>query len=220
MALLLKLKHHPPPLLLLLLVAVGATLASVPRSSSPISDLKSKISGVEDLLEEFSKQLQQQDQAYRTAAASDLHVDSCVGDFDAAGESIIRAKASVEQGAAFLLAPERVYSWRDCLHACCAQSHCTVALVQEEDVRRPRDSLNCYLFNCTYRGRNVCSFAPQQGFTTYSRTNNTTTLGPGHHHLLPGSAASTASGGAGRRPGEGLLAEEGEAQGEEQEGWG
>ncbi|XP_071324122.1 low-density lipoprotein receptor-related protein 11 [Trachinotus anak] len=170
-------------LLLLLLLLVGRTDAR----SSPISDLKSKISGVEELLEEFHKQLQQ-DQAYRTGDV----IDSCVGDFDAVGERIIRARASVEQGATFLLAPERVYTWKECLHACCSQPHCTVALVQE-DLRQPGDSLNCYLFNCTYRNKNVCSFAPQQGFTTYSRTPNTT---QGH---LPVSSSASAG-----RPGEGL----------------
>ncbi|MEQ2239715.1 hypothetical protein ILYODFUR_007214 [Ilyodon furcidens] len=136
--------------------------------SSQISDLKSKISGVEELLEEFRKQLQQ-DQAYRAADVS----DSCVGDFGAAEERIIRTKASIEQGATFLLAPDRVYTWRDCLHACCSQPHCTVAVVQK-DQRRPGDSLSCYLFNCTYRNKNICSFAPQEGFTTYSRTPNAT----------------------------------------------
>ncbi|MEQ2196610.1 hypothetical protein XENOCAPTIV_005384 [Xenoophorus captivus] len=136
--------------------------------SSQISDLKSKISGVEELLEEFRKQLQQ-DQAYRAADVS----DSCVGDFGAAEERIIRTKASIEQGATFLLAPDRVYTWRDCLHACCSQPHCTVAVVQK-DLGRPGDSLSCYLFNCTYRNKNICSFAPQEGFTTYSRTPNAT----------------------------------------------
>ncbi|MEQ2188288.1 Mitogen-activated protein kinase kinase kinase 5, partial [Goodea atripinnis] len=133
-----------------------------------ISDLKSQISGVEELLEEFRKQLQQ-DQAYRAADVS----DSCVGDFGAAEERIIRTKASIEQGATFLLAPDRVYTWRDCLHACCSQPHCTVAVVQKV-LGRPGDSLSCYLFNCTYRNKNICSFAPQEGFTTYSRTPNAT----------------------------------------------
>ena len=171
------------PRLLLAFVALLSAVRRTDTRSSPISDLKSKISGVEELLEEFRKQLQQ-DQAYRAGDA----IDSCVGDFGAAAQRIIRAKASIEQGATFLLAPERVYTWRDCLHACCSQPHCTVAVVQE-DVRQPGDSLSCYLFNCTYRNKNVCSFAAQQGFTTYSRTPNAT---QGH---LPVSA---------RRSGEGL----------------
>ncbi|KAM9703737.1 low-density lipoprotein receptor-related protein 11 isoform 2-T2 [Menidia menidia] len=172
--------HHPrPPLLAFFVLLLVAD--RVHGRASPISDLKSKISGVEELLEEFRKQLQQ-DQAYRAGAA---RADACVGDFDPAVESIIRTRASIEQGAAFLLAPGRVHSRQDCVHACCAQPHCTVAVVQqqeqeeeeeeeEEDPGQAGASLGCYLFNCTYRGRNICSFAPQPGFTTYSRTPNTT----------------------------------------------
>lgn len=182
------LPQHPGPLLLLLPLAAALLLFGVRRvdaRSSPISDLKSQISGVEELLEEFRKQLQQ-DQAHRAGDA----VDTCAGDFNAVGERIIRARASIEQGATFLLAPERAYTWKDCLHACCSQPHCTVALVQEER-RQPGDTVSCYLFNCTYRGQNVCSFAPQQGFTTYSRTPNIT---QGHLRAQ--------AGGPSRRPGE------------------
>ncbi|XP_038133473.1 low-density lipoprotein receptor-related protein 11 isoform X2 [Cyprinodon tularosa] len=157
------LPQHPRLLLPCLLLLFTSRLHA---RSSQISDLKSKISGVEELLEEFRKQLQQ-DQAYRAADVS----DSCVGDFSAAEERIIRTQASIEQGAAFLLAPKSVFTWRDCLHACCSLPHCTVAVVQE-DLRRPGESLNCYMFNCTYRNKNICSFAAQEGFTTYSRTAN------------------------------------------------
>ncbi|KAM4522179.1 low-density lipoprotein receptor-related protein 11 [Odontesthes bonariensis] len=175
------------PRLLLACVVLLLVADSVHGRTSPISDLKSKISGVEELLEEFRKQLQQ-DQSYR---AGDV-IDSCVGDFSAAGERIIRTKASIEQGATFLLAPGRVYTWQDCVHACCSQTHCTVAVVQE-DPRQPGDSLGCYLFNCTYRNKNICSFAPQQGFTTYSRTPNNT---QGY--------MAVSSSGSPWRPGEGL----------------
>ncbi|XP_073348944.1 low-density lipoprotein receptor-related protein 11 [Pagrus major] len=174
------------PWLLLACVVLLAAGQHVDARSSPISDLKSKITGVEELLEEFRKQLQQ-DQAYKVGDV----IDSCVGDFNAVGERIIKAKASIEQGATFLLAPESVYTWKDCLHACCSQPHCTVAVVQE-DPRQPGESLSCYLFNCTYRNKNVCSFAPQEGFSTYSRTANTT---QGHLPVSPGGSA--------RRPGEG-----------------
>ncbi|XP_074540773.1 low-density lipoprotein receptor-related protein 11 isoform X1 [Halichoeres trimaculatus] len=179
------LPQHPRLLLLAQVILLTAVHRTHSRSL-PISDLKSKISGVEELLEEFRKQLQQ-DQAYRTGEVS----DSCVGDFNAEEERIIKTRASIEQGATFLLAPDRVYTWKDCLHACCSQPHCTVAVVQE-DPRQAGDSLSCYLFNCTYRNKNVCSFAPQEGFSTYSRTANATL---GH---LP-----AASSGASRRPGGG-----------------
>ncbi|KAL0967359.1 hypothetical protein UPYG_G00251240 [Umbra pygmaea] len=155
---------HPRLLLLFCMVT------SIHTRSSQISDLKSKISGVEELLEEFRKQLQQ-DQT-DTRGDEDV-VDVCLGDFNAVEEHIIRARASIEQGATFLSVPDRVYSWKDCLHACCADTHCTLAVVQE-DMRQSDDSLSCYLFNCTYRSKNVCLFAPQAGFSTYSRAHNTT----------------------------------------------
>lgn len=179
------LQHHR--LLPLACVFLLRVINLIDARSSQISDLKSKISGVEELLDEFRKQLQQE-QAYNRA--SDV-TDSCVGDYDAAEERIIRTRISIEQGATFLLAPDRVFTWRDCLHACCAQPHCTVAVVQE-DPRQPGESLGCYLFNCTYKGRNVCSFAPQEGFSTYTRANTNTTRGH-----LPAVAESTT-----RRPGE------------------
>lgn len=177
------LQHHR---LLLVCVVLLGVIKRIDARSSQISDLKSKLTGVEELLDEFRKQLQQEQQYIRPGDV----IDSCVGDYDAAEERIIRTKSSIEQGATFLLAPERVYTWKDCLHACCSQPHCTVAVVQE-DLRQAGESLGCYLFNCTYRGRNVCSFAPQQGFSTYTRANTNTTWGP-----LPSSAGGTA-----RRPG-------------------
>ncbi|KAK6295136.1 hypothetical protein J4Q44_G00343620 [Coregonus suidteri] len=159
-------QHHRLISCMLLLCIV----TSIQTRSSQISDLKSKISGVEELLEEFRKQLQQ-DQTY-TREEEEV-VDVCLADFNAVEEHIIRASASIEQGATFLSAPDRVYSWKDCLHACCADPHCTVAVVQE-DLRQSDDSLSCYLFSCTYRNKNVCSFAAQAGFSTYSRYHNTT----------------------------------------------
>ncbi len=143
------------------------TTTVITRSSST-SDLKSKISGVEELLEEFRKQLQQDESESREDGEDG---DRCISGFNAAEERIIRASASIEQGAAFLSAPQRVFSWRDCAHACCTHPHCTAAIIQE-DLKQPDDSLRCYLFNCTYRGRNVCSFSFQPGFSTYSRMDN------------------------------------------------
>ncbi|KAG7460703.1 hypothetical protein MATL_G00201580 [Megalops atlanticus] len=157
--------HHQR---LLVCVALLWGINTVLAKSSQISDIKSKISGVEELLEEFRKQLQQ-DQALRR---EDGLRDACLNGFSAIEEHIIRAKDSIEQGATFLTAPTRVYSWRDCLHACCADPRCTVAVVQE-DLEQSEDSLSCFLFNCTYRNKNVCTFSMQQGYSTYSRVHNT-----------------------------------------------
>uniref|UniRef100_A0A3B4AIQ9 MANSC domain-containing protein n=1 Tax=Periophthalmus magnuspinnatus TaxID=409849 RepID=A0A3B4AIQ9_9GOBI len=151
------LQHHQ-----LLPLACALLLSGINRvdaRSSQISDLKSKISGVEELLDEFRKQLQQE-QAYNRA--SDV-TDSCVGDYDTAEARIIRTRLSIEQGATFLLAPDTVYTWRDCLHACCSLPHCTVAVVQENP-RQAGESLGCFLFNCTYRGRNHCPDRSDEDF--------------------------------------------------------
>lgn len=187
----------------MLLAAVVLMLAlgrRVSGRSSPISDLKNKISGVEELLEEFRKHLQQE-QSYKLGGAT----DSCVGDFGSVRDSIVQTKASIEQGATFLLVTDRVYTWKDCLHACCAQPHCTVAAVQN-DQRQPGESLKCYLFNCTYRNKHVCSLAPQPGFNTYSRDANTS------QGLLPGPPGGSATKTGDAQPGEG------DAQGERQRG--
>ncbi|XP_006626311.2 low-density lipoprotein receptor-related protein 11 [Lepisosteus oculatus] len=136
---------------------------------SQISDLKSKLSGVEELLEEFRKQLQQDQEHKREDGAG----DECLNSYNAIEDYIIRARDSIELGATFLTAPARVYSWRDCLHACCSDPHCTVA-VAEQERGRSEESLSCFLFNCTYRGRNICKFSLQEGYNSYSRVYNAT----------------------------------------------
>lgn len=143
--------------------------AGVAPRSSQISDLKSKLSGVEELLEEFRKQLQQEDDSDHQSAED--AGDACrVSDFDAAEERIIRAMASIELGATFLSAPGRVYSRRDCVRACCAEPRCTTSIVQEQPLPDSDGAgLRCYLFNCTYGGASVCAFSFQRGFSTFSR---------------------------------------------------
>lgn len=163
--------HHRLVLHVFILCVINSVVS---RSSQlGLSDLKSKISGVEELLEEFRKQLQQ-DQAY---SREDDAGDVCLSDFTEMEEHIIRARDSIEQGATFLSVPSRVYSWKDCLHACCLDPHCTVAVMQE-DLKQTDESLGCYLFNCTYRNKNVCTFSLQQGFSTYSRVHNMTAHRP------------------------------------------
>ncbi|XP_033860387.3 low-density lipoprotein receptor-related protein 11-like [Acipenser ruthenus] len=144
--------------------------------SSRISDLNSQISGIEELLDEFRKQLQQDQQENRGDGMGP--VDVCLDSFNAIEDYIIRAKDSIDSGATFLTAPGRIYSWRDCLHACCSDPHCTVAVVELER-ERSKDSLNCFLFNCTYKNRNVCKFSLHQGYSSYSLLSFNNTLYPG-----------------------------------------
>ncbi|MGH0156979.1 UNVERIFIED_CONTAM: hypothetical protein FKN15_034989 [Acipenser sinensis] len=139
--------------------------------SSRVSDLKTQISGMEELLDEFRKHLQQGQEEKRSDGMGP--VDVCLDSFNAIEDYIIRAKDSIDSGATFLTAPGRIHSWRDCLHACCSDPRCTVAVVELER-ERSEDSLNCFLFNCTYKNRNVCKFSLHQGYSSYSLASNNT----------------------------------------------
>ncbi|XP_036438283.1 low-density lipoprotein receptor-related protein 11 [Colossoma macropomum] len=171
------------PLLLCFVLSSFPVSSRAARSSSPLSDLKNKISGVEELLEEFRQQLQHEEQPYARAGQQEEEEEedeergdeeqqagggACLGHFDAAESRIIRAAASIERGATFLSAPSGARGPADCLRACCAEPRCTVAVVVHEERAALRDGPRCYLFNCTYRGASVCAFSPQRGFTAYS----------------------------------------------------
>ncbi|XP_068533169.1 low-density lipoprotein receptor-related protein 11 [Anas acuta] len=170
-------------LVLLLLAALGGR-AVLPggRCAAPLAELRSQLSGVESLLEEFRRQLQQDEPGPPPAAGSAVSGgERCGGGggfgFSARPDSIIRTKDSIAAGATFLRAPGGAGGWRQCLDACCAEPRCTLAVVQAPG--RPRAAaaaaaaggadLGCYLFNCTHRGRPVCRFAPHRGYSTYSR---------------------------------------------------
>uniref|UniRef100_A0A8C0IYY6 Low-density lipoprotein receptor-related protein 11 n=1 Tax=Chelonoidis abingdonii TaxID=106734 RepID=A0A8C0IYY6_CHEAB len=55
-----------------------------------------------------------------------------------------------------------------CLQACCAEPRCSLAVVQRARPPGEPGALSCYLFNCTYRGRAVCRFAPHRDYSSYS----------------------------------------------------
>ncbi|KAL8186081.1 UNVERIFIED_CONTAM: hypothetical protein K2H54_063030 [Gekko kuhli] len=135
-------------------------------------------SDVESLLEEFRRQLQQEQDPLgggrgheRAEAAGRCRgTGSLAGSggsfFSTRPDSIIRTKDSIAAGATFLGSPGSVAGLRQCLDACCAEPRCTLAVLQQQPP--PPPSLRCYLFNCTYRGRSVCLFSPQRGYHSYS----------------------------------------------------
>ncbi|XP_054255153.1 low-density lipoprotein receptor-related protein 11 [Indicator indicator] len=159
--------------LVLVLLATLGGLAVMPggRCAAPLAELRSQISGVESLLEEFRRQLQQEEPGPPAVVATDGSWERCGGSssFSARPDSIIRTKDSIAAGATFLRAPGAVAGWRQCLDACCAEPSCTLAVVQGPGRQRGAAELGCYLFNCTHRGRPVCRFAPHRGYSTYSR---------------------------------------------------
>ncbi|XP_020765929.2 low-density lipoprotein receptor-related protein 11 isoform X1 [Odocoileus virginianus] len=173
-------RRRPPPrralpgLLLLCLWLPGGRAAGSP--SAPLSELHAQLSGVEQLLEEFHRQLQQerpQEELELELRAGGDRQEGCPGPggggYRARPDAIIRTKDSIAAGASFLSAPAAVRDWRQCLQACCLEPRCSVAVV--ELPRRPAPpaaALGCYLFNCTWRGRSVCKFALHRGYSSYS----------------------------------------------------
>uniref|UniRef100_A0A8C4WQ52 LDL receptor related protein 11 n=1 Tax=Gopherus evgoodei TaxID=1825980 RepID=A0A8C4WQ52_9SAUR len=155
--------------LLLLLLATLCGRAPGGEVAAPLAELRSQISGVESLLEEFRRQLQPDE-------AGGGHCRG--GAFSARPDAIIRTKDSLAAGATFLRAPAAVAGWRQCLQACCAEPRCSLAVVQRARPPGEQGALSCYLFNCTYRGRAVCRFAPHRGYSSYS-------LGPANLTQLP-----------------------------------
>uniref|UniRef100_A0A8D1ICD3 Low-density lipoprotein receptor-related protein 11 n=1 Tax=Sus scrofa TaxID=9823 RepID=A0A8D1ICD3_PIG len=168
--------RHPAlhGLLLLCLWLPSGRAAASP--SAPLSELHAQLSGVEQLLEEFRRQLQQerpQEELELELRAGGGPQEGCPGPggggYSAMPDAIIRTKDSIAAGASFLRAPAAVRDWRQCLAACCLEPRCSVAVVELS--RRPASpaaALGCYLFNCTARGRNVCKFALHRGYSSYS----------------------------------------------------
>ncbi|XP_059033254.1 low-density lipoprotein receptor-related protein 11 isoform X4 [Mustela lutreola] len=165
--------------LLLLCLCLPSVRASGPPSA-PLSELHAQLSGVEQLLEEFRRQLQQEgpqeELELELRAGGGSPEEGCPGPggggYSAMRDAIIRTKDSLAAGASFLSAPAAVRDWRQCVAACCSEPRCSVAVV--ELPRRPAApaaapaALGCYLFNCTVRGRSVCKFALHRGYSSYS----------------------------------------------------
>lgn len=160
--------------LLLLCLWLPSGRAYAPPSQ-PLSELHSQLSGVEQLLEEFRRQLQQErpQELELELRASGGPQQGCPGPggggYSTMPDAIIRTKDSIAAGASFLRAPADVRDWRQCVAACCSEPRCSVAVV--ELPRWPATSataLGCYLFNCTVRGRRVCKFAMHRGYSSYS----------------------------------------------------
>ncbi|XP_065787201.1 low-density lipoprotein receptor-related protein 11 isoform X2 [Muntiacus reevesi] len=173
-------RRRPPPrralpgLLLLCLWLPGGRAAGSP--SAPLSELHAQLSGVEQLLEEFRRQLQQerpQEELELELRAGGDPQEGCPGPggggYRARPDAIIRTKDSIAAGASFLSAPAAVRDWRQCLQACCLEPRCSVAVVElPRRLAPPAAALGCYLFNCTWRGRSVCKFALHRGYSSYS----------------------------------------------------
>ncbi|XP_064412053.1 low-density lipoprotein receptor-related protein 11 [Latimeria chalumnae] len=148
------------------------------RAKSPaVSELRSQISGVEELLEEFRQQLLQ-DQEQRAVEEGLRSGDACLSRFAAMEDYIIRTRDSLSAGATFLSSQPGVADWSECLRACCGEPRCSLAVLELGKERSESESRTCFLFNCTYRGRNACKFSPQRAYSSYTLAYNGTGFHP------------------------------------------
>lgn len=183
-----------------LLLLLGLWLPSVRAAgapAAPLSELHAQLAGVEQLLQDFQRQLQQErprEELELELRAGGGRREDCPGPggdgFRAVPDAIIRTKDSIAAGARFLSAPGAVRDWRQCVAACCSEPRCSVAVV--ELPRRPAAgaALGCYLFNCTGRGRSVCRFAPHRGYRTYTLS-RAPAAGPEAGELVPATARAS-----------------------------
>ncbi|XP_043552386.1 low-density lipoprotein receptor-related protein 11 isoform X2 [Chiloscyllium plagiosum] len=124
----------------------------------------------------------------------------CESELSPMQDYIIRTRDSLNAGAAFLSSPSGISSPAECVRACCRLPGCTAAVVERGRARaggggggldwarglklshNSAAALSCYLFNCTYRGRDVCRFSPHQGYSSFTRGHSGNWQpGPGHH---------------------------------------
>ncbi|XP_054992075.1 low-density lipoprotein receptor-related protein 11 [Sorex araneus] len=169
----------PPPLLLLLpTLLLGLwLLPGVRAAAPPPSEPRAALPAVEQLLEEFGRQLRQErppDEEPEPEPEQEPRAEGgCPGPggggggYSALHDAIIRTRDSLAAGASFLRAPAAVRDGAECVAACCAEPRCSVAVV-ERPARPAPAALGCYLFNCTARGRSVCRFAAHRGYSSYS----------------------------------------------------
>ncbi|XP_073431794.1 low-density lipoprotein receptor-related protein 11 [Dendrobates tinctorius] len=178
--------------LLTLLLCSGLGGCRRVSSGSPapqLTDLRSQISGVEELLEEFRKQLQQQrqepgqeaeerpqgngreeeaamqEQLQEVAVRPSGDSGEEVCNFNRLEDYIIRTKDSLEAGATFLQAPGEVYSWKQCLQVCCSLPRCSAAVAESSG-----QGVSCFLFDCSHRGHSVCQFSPHRDYSSFTLT--------------------------------------------------
>ncbi|XP_056422669.1 low-density lipoprotein receptor-related protein 11 [Hyla sarda] len=184
-------------LTLLLCWDVGGCRRVSSGSPAPqITDLRSQISGVEELLEEFRKQLQQQrpaeeedwqqdwhrhrqqhgrDQEEEAAAMQQELQEVAVRPFGDSGEDVCN----------FNQQEDYIIRTKDSLEAGatflkapaevytwrqCLEVCCSLPRCSAAVLERTGRGLSCFLFDCTHHGHNVCQFSPHRDYSSFTLT--------------------------------------------------
>lgn len=183
---------------LLLCCGPGGCRRTSPGSPAPqLTDLRSQISGVEELLEEFRKQLQQQRQeeeggwhrqqqgpAGRDGQAAPEDEEETMQ--QQLQEVAVRpAGDGGEELCNFSQQEDYIIRTKDSLEAGaaflrapgqllswrqCLELCCAEPRCSAAVTERSGRGLSCFLFDCAPRGRHVCQFSPHRDYSSFSLT--------------------------------------------------
>uniref|UniRef100_A0A3Q4M2Z1 Serine peptidase inhibitor, Kunitz type 1 a n=1 Tax=Neolamprologus brichardi TaxID=32507 RepID=A0A3Q4M2Z1_NEOBR len=97
--------------------------------------------------------------------AGQLVGEECLAQFEKGRDDfVLDADGSVKDGATFISSP-KLYRHKDCVQACCKDSRCNVAFMEEGEEEGTISS--CFLFDCLYKQKYVCHFVGKKGYDSY-----------------------------------------------------
>lgn len=192
-------------LTLLLCWDLGGCRKVSPGSPAPqLTDLRSQISGVEELLEEFRKQLQQQRQPGQEEEdwPQDWHRHRQHGngreEEEAAAMQLqlqeVAVRPSGDSGedlCNFNQLEDYIIRTKDSLEAGatfleapgkvyswkqCLEVCCSQPRCSAAVVERSGRGLSCFLFDCAHHGQSVCQFSPHRDYTSFTLTGRNASL--------------------------------------------
>ncbi|XP_063354901.1 kunitz-type protease inhibitor 1a [Pelmatolapia mariae] len=101
--------------------------------------------------------------------AGQLVGEECLAQFEKGRDDfVLDADGSVKDGATFISSP-KLYRNKDCVQACCKDSRCNVAFMEEGEEEGTISS--CFLFDCLYKQKYVCRFVGKKGYDSYIHKN-------------------------------------------------
>ncbi|XP_075718554.1 low-density lipoprotein receptor-related protein 11 isoform X2 [Rhinoderma darwinii] len=178
----------------------GCRRVSQGSPAPQLTDLRSQISGVEELLEEFRKQLQQQRQQQEPGQEAEdwpqeghRHRQHGNGrdEEEAAMQQQLQEVAvrpsgdSGEDLCNFNQLQDYIIRTKDSLEAGatflkapsevyswkqCLEVCCSLPRCSAAVVERSSKGFNCFLFDCTQRGHSVCQFSPHRDYSSFTLT--------------------------------------------------
>lgn len=184
---------------------LGGCRKGSPGSPAPqLTDLRSQISGVEELLEEFRKQLQQQRQPGQEEEdwPQDWHRHRQHGngreEEEAAAMQLqlqeVAVRPSGDSGedlCNFNQLEDYIIRTKDSLEAGatfleapgkvyswkqCLEVCCSQPRCSAAVVERSGRGLSCFLFDCAHHGQSVCQFSPHRDYTSFTLTGRNASL--------------------------------------------